>query len=248
MTIKPDSLDDQTIMMSPINTIVYHQQQHRVSPIMYTPSSHFTAFTPVKQSRKRLRFQPSVMMKSIDCRMTQEEKSKSFYNRQEFNTFSLEAKAAYTASKEQSNKTPSSHDRDGDSAHHVTSQDCVVGLKADPTLRGLELYICPIRLQRKMFVQKALHKYYKKLNADHSKTYEEKQTCLAAASAKWSQWSKSVASVTAQLDSIRAYDDEDYCIPIYAPVDVVSIPAPAKRRRTISDGDGEQQQTKRRRY
>eukprot|EP00579_Thalassiosira_antarctica_P018780 CAMPEP_0201956940 /NCGR_PEP_ID=MMETSP0904-20121228/4356_1 /ASSEMBLY_ACC=CAM_ASM_000553 /TAXON_ID=420261 /ORGANISM="Thalassiosira antarctica, Strain CCMP982" /LENGTH=66 /DNA_ID=CAMNT_0048501723 /DNA_START=45 /DNA_END=242 /DNA_ORIENTATION=+ len=66
--------------------------------------------------------------------MTEEEKSRSHYSKNELNTFSLEAKAIHALSKERQNASSTG-------IAHATIQDCLVGLDSDPALRGLELYI-----------------------------------------------------------------------------------------------------------
>eukprot|EP00579_Thalassiosira_antarctica_P029698 CAMPEP_0202032340 /NCGR_PEP_ID=MMETSP0905-20130828/65478_1 /ASSEMBLY_ACC=CAM_ASM_000554 /TAXON_ID=420261 /ORGANISM="Thalassiosira antarctica, Strain CCMP982" /LENGTH=144 /DNA_ID=CAMNT_0048596199 /DNA_START=194 /DNA_END=624 /DNA_ORIENTATION=- len=143
--------------------------------------------------------------------MTEEEKSRSYYSKNELKAFSLEVKAICTLSK----KVPAS----STCCAHATTGDCIIGLGADPALRGLERYLSPIRVKNKVIAQKALLKYYKKLNANPNKTSEKKLQSLAVASAKVSQWSKSVAMETARVDSLRAHEG-DYCISINDPVDI----------------------------
>eukprot|EP00579_Thalassiosira_antarctica_P009072 CAMPEP_0201902436 /NCGR_PEP_ID=MMETSP0902-20130614/54954_1 /ASSEMBLY_ACC=CAM_ASM_000551 /TAXON_ID=420261 /ORGANISM="Thalassiosira antarctica, Strain CCMP982" /LENGTH=342 /DNA_ID=CAMNT_0048436437 /DNA_START=187 /DNA_END=1216 /DNA_ORIENTATION=- len=162
-----------------------HQYQGPAT-MKYIPV-HLTAFTTVKQSRKRLRFQPTVKVQPIDCRMTKEEKSRSYYSKNELEAFSLEVKAIHALSK----NLPDASSACG---AHATSRDCMIGLEADPALRGLERYLCPTRVRNKVLAQKALFKYHKQLNANPNQTSEEKLQSLAAASAKLSQWSNSAAN------------------------------------------------------
>mmetsp|Transcript_27829 Transcript_27829/g.48113 ORF Transcript_27829/g.48113 Transcript_27829/m.48113 type:complete len:225 (+) Transcript_27829:181-855(+) len=197
---------------------------------------HPTTLPTVKhsQSRKRLRFQPTVTVQPIDCRMTKEEKSRSYYSKNELEAFSLEVKAIHALSK----KLP-----DASSACvcgvHATSRDCMIGLEADPDLRGLDRYLCPTRVRNKVLSQKDLLRYHKQLNVNPNKTSEEKLQSLAAASAKMSQWSKLVAMETARLDSLRACEG-DYLISTNdAPVDISPFPATIKRRRVTSDEDSQ---------
>eukprot|EP00579_Thalassiosira_antarctica_P018960 CAMPEP_0201952752 /NCGR_PEP_ID=MMETSP0904-20121228/1395_1 /ASSEMBLY_ACC=CAM_ASM_000553 /TAXON_ID=420261 /ORGANISM="Thalassiosira antarctica, Strain CCMP982" /LENGTH=219 /DNA_ID=CAMNT_0048496517 /DNA_START=188 /DNA_END=845 /DNA_ORIENTATION=+ len=192
-----------------------HQYQGPAT-MKYIPV-HLTAFTTVKQSRKRLRFQPTVKVQPIDCRMTKEEKSRSYYSKNELEAFSLEVKAIHALSK----NLPDASSACG---AHATSRDCMIGLEADPALRGLERYLCPTRVRNKVLAQKALFKYHKQLNANPNQTSEEKLQSLAAASAKLSQWSTMVAMETARLDSLRAYEG-DYLISINDPVDISPFPA-----------------------
>eukprot|EP00579_Thalassiosira_antarctica_P010268 CAMPEP_0201913986 /NCGR_PEP_ID=MMETSP0903-20130614/4294_1 /ASSEMBLY_ACC=CAM_ASM_000552 /TAXON_ID=420261 /ORGANISM="Thalassiosira antarctica, Strain CCMP982" /LENGTH=206 /DNA_ID=CAMNT_0048449299 /DNA_START=128 /DNA_END=748 /DNA_ORIENTATION=+ len=195
------------------------------------------AFTTAKQSREKLRFQPTVRVKPIDCRMTKEEKSRSFYSRNELKAFSLEVKAIHTLSK----ILP---DASSTCGTHATPRDCMIGLEANPALRGLERYLCPTRVRNTALAQKALLTYHKQLNVNPNKTSEEKLQSLAAASAKMSQWSKLVAMETARLDSLSSYEG-DYLISINEPVDTSPFPATTKRRRVTSDEDS--QPVKRRR-
>jgi len=222
-------------MTSPISMTA---RQYECPATMKSIPVHLTAFTTVKQSRKRLRFQPTVKVQPIDCRMTKEEKSRSYYSKNELEAFSLEVKAIHALSK----KLP-----DASSACvcgvHATSRDCMIGLEADPDLRGLDRYLCPTRVRNKVLSQKDLLRYHKQLNVNPNKTSEEKLQSLAAASAKLSQWSTMVAMETARLDSLRAYEG-DYLISINDPVDISPFPATIKRRRVTSDEDS---QSKRRR-
>ena len=214
--------------MSPINMMA-HQYQDPVT--MRSIVVQLATFTTAKQSREKLRFQPTVRVKPIDCRMTKDEKSRSFYSKNELKAFSLEVKAVHTLSK----ILP---DASSTCGTHSTPRDCMIGLEADPALRGLERYLCPTRVRNKALAQKALFKYHKQLNVNPNKTSEEKLQSLAAASAKVSQWSKMVAKETARLDSLRAYEGE-YLISTNDPVDISSFPATTKRRRVTSDQDSQ---------
>jgi len=216
--------------MSPINMMAHRYQGPAT---MRSIPVHIAAFATVKQSRKRLRFQPTVTVQPIDCRMTEEEKSRSYYSKNELKAFSLEVKAILALS----NNLPDASSTCTCGAH-ATSRDCVIGLEADPALRGLERYVCPTRVRNKVLAQKSLLKYHKQLNVNPSKTSEEKLQSLAAASAKVSQWSKMVAKETARLDSLRAYEGE-YLISTNDPVDISSFPATTKRRRVTSDQDSQ---------
>ena len=82
----------------------------------------------------------------------------------------------------------------------------MIGLEADPALRGFERYLYPIRVRNKVLARKAMLKYQKNLNATPNKTSEYKLQLLAAASAKLSQWAKLVAIETARHDSLRVYE------------------------------------------
>jgi len=202
---------------------------------------HPTTLPTVKhsQSRKRLRFQPTVTVRPINCRMTKEEKSRSYYSKNELEAFSLEVKAIHALSK----KLP-----DASSACvcgvHATSRDCMIGLEADPDLRGLDRYLCPTRVRNKVLSQKDLLRYHKQLNVNPNKTSEEKLQSLAAASAKLSQWSKLVAMESTRLDMLKDYEG-DCLISSNDPVYISPFLATTKRRRVTSNEDS--QPAKRRR-
>ncbi|KAL7542944.1 hypothetical protein ACHAWF_007278 [Thalassiosira exigua] len=202
---------------------------------------HLAAFQAVPQKQKQVRFQPTITVQPLDCRLTQGEKFRSFYSKDELDSFSLEARLIQAASKEL--YAPACAVTCG---AHATTQACAAGLEADPSLRGLELYLCPIRVRNKAIVKRALLKYHKKLDAD-PKTSEEKLLNLASASAKLSQWSKQVALETARLDSLRACDDE-YPVPINEPVDITPFPATVRRRRRVTQEGKDHQPVKRRRF
>jgi len=192
---------------------------------------HSKAFKKVKQSRKRLRFQPSVKVQPIDCSMTKEEKARSYYTKTEMKAFSSEVKTMM-----QSSSTCGAH---------ASSAACVVGLESDPSLRGLEQYLCPIRVRNKVLVRKSVLKYHKILTARTDRTSEEKIQCMGSASAKLSQWSRHVAIETARLDSLRAFEG-DYLIPINAPVDISPFMVPTKRRRVTCEEEDSQASKRRR--
>eukprot|EP00580_Thalassiosira_gravida_P015546 CAMPEP_0201660498 /NCGR_PEP_ID=MMETSP0494-20130426/3138_1 /ASSEMBLY_ACC=CAM_ASM_000839 /TAXON_ID=420259 /ORGANISM="Thalassiosira gravida, Strain GMp14c1" /LENGTH=219 /DNA_ID=CAMNT_0048138395 /DNA_START=14 /DNA_END=673 /DNA_ORIENTATION=- len=195
-----------------------------------------TIFTVANQSRKMLRFKPTATVQTIDCAMTEGERSRSYYNMNEMKMFSLEAKAIIL-----SKELPNVH---SDCKAYTTVQDSLVRLEADPALRGLEKYLCPVRVQNKRLARKALFVYHKKMSAVLNKTSEEKAQILAEASAKLSRWSKLAALETARLDSLQAYG-LDYFIPIDEQVYITPFLVPNKRRRRTSNKDS--QSVKRRR-
>jgi hypothetical protein len=164
--------------------------------------------------------------------LTPEEHSRAHYSKDEMAAFSLEVKAIHTLSKQ----LPGTLSACG---VHASEQDCVVGLEADPALRGIEHYLCPVRVRNKIIAQKVLLKYQRHFNTDHSLTSEEKVQSLASVSAKLSHWSKLVALETSRLDSIRAFD-VDYLIPISKPVVISQFPVVAtKQVRRVTREDEE---------
>ena len=195
--------------------------------------AHPTPTTMKKSSSRRIRFAPAVTVQPIDCTLTPEEHSRSHYSKDEMAAFSLEVKKAVSC-------TPSV--QSACCVVHACEGDCLVGLEADPALRGIGHYLCPTRVRNKYLVRKALLKYKRSLNAVHpsSKTREEKLRSLASTSAKLSHWSRMVAMETARLDSLRAYDI-DYMIPIGEPVVVTQFPISitTKRVRRVTCEDEE---------
>lgn len=99
----------------------------------------------------------------------------------------------------------------------------MIGLEADPALRGLERYLCPARSRNKLIAIKGLLKYQNHLNASPVKTSDEKAKRLAKASVKLSNWSRMVARETGRLDSLKAFEG-DYLIPINEPVRIAPFP------------------------
>eukprot|EP00581_Thalassiosira_minuscula_P012422 CAMPEP_0183725568 /NCGR_PEP_ID=MMETSP0737-20130205/20758_1 /TAXON_ID=385413 /ORGANISM="Thalassiosira miniscula, Strain CCMP1093" /LENGTH=244 /DNA_ID=CAMNT_0025956591 /DNA_START=213 /DNA_END=947 /DNA_ORIENTATION=- len=186
-----------------------------------------------KRPSRRLRFQSTVKVQPVDCKMTKDEKSRSHYSKIELKTFSLKVKAIHALSE----GLPC--------GVHTTDKDCMIAVEANTRLRGLELYLCPQRERNKVLAKKALLKYQSKLTADRTKTSEQKALSLASAGAKLSQWARSVAKETARLDSLRAYDG-DYLIPIDEPVDIKPFPVTVKRPRRITL-DKDSRATKKRR-
>ena len=181
---------------------------------------HLNAFKSSRKSNLRLNFDPSITVHPIDCKLTKTEKFNSFYSKDELNAFSLEVRAIRA-------------EMLSAVGTHATELDCMFGLEAEPTLRGLELHLCLIRVRNKKLAQMALLKKCE-LNAKSNKTSEERLISLAAASAKLSRWSRLVAMETARLDSLRACAD-DYMIPIIEPVHIKPFPGTIKRRRVTDD-------------
>ena len=103
------------------------------------------------QSKKRVRFQSSITVQPIDCNITTEEKASSYYTKDELERFQLEVKVVRNLSKM------------GSCEAHGSKRDCAIGTDADPALRGLEVYLCPLRNRNKILAQKALVKYQKNL-------------------------------------------------------------------------------------
>ena len=189
---------------------------------------------PAKRPKRVVSFMPFVTVQPVErFTSTREDKLRLYYSTDELDAFSVEAKASRTLTKDIPSPSTACSAR-------VTKRDCLVGLNADPALRGLELYLCPIRVRNKLLAEKSFLKYHEKLSGDLTKTDDEKLACLAEASGVLGRWARMVAIETARLDSIRAYDDRDYPIPTskmaltIEPFPATSIPT--KRRRLV-DGD-----------
>jgi len=185
-----------------------------------------------KHSKKNLRFQPNVTVQPVDCTMTREEKSRSYYTKAELNTFSLEAEAIRTLSTDLSYQSFTC-------TQHALQEDYLLGLEADPALRGLELYLCPIRVRNKGLVRKALLKCHRNLKVSPNKSAKEQLQTLASASVKFSQWSRQIALETARLDSLRACEVDDYAVPVNEPIDIAPFPATTRRRRVTCDASSQ---------
>mmetsp|Transcript_21621 Transcript_21621/g.35142 ORF Transcript_21621/g.35142 Transcript_21621/m.35142 type:complete len:222 (+) Transcript_21621:91-756(+) len=212
-------------MASPMNMTVRQQQDHTVMDSIPLHDTE-TMITAAKQPRKMLRFKPTATVQTIDCAMTEEERSRSYYSNNEMKMFSHKASAIIL-----SKELPDVH---SDCEAYTTAQDSLVRLEADPALRGLEKYMCPLRVRNKRLARKALLAYHKKLNAVSNKSSEEKAQILAEASAKVNRWSKLAALETARLDSLQAYD-ADYFIPIDEQVYITPFLVSNKRRRRTSN-------------
>lgn len=176
---------------------------------------HLNAFKFTNQSRKRVRFDTRSAVHPIDCRFTDEEKSCSHYSMRELKGFSGEVKKL----------APSSES--------FTSS----GIAADPSFRGLEIRLCPVRAQNSKVVRKAVLKYQQQLTGDSRKTPEKKARSLAALSCKVNSWSSLVAQETARLDALRAteYDKESHLLPSLEPRDISPFPLPLKRKRVLGE-------------
>mmetsp|Transcript_43355 Transcript_43355/g.73965 ORF Transcript_43355/g.73965 Transcript_43355/m.73965 type:complete len:220 (+) Transcript_43355:153-812(+) len=176
---------------------------------------HLTALQNLKkQSRKRLRFNPMSTVRPIDCSMTAEEKSRSFYTVSELNTLSQEAKELQKL--------------------HSSTSDTSVGLEFDIALRGLERHICSARDRNQVIARKAIIKYQNGLKANGKMTAEERAQSLATASSKLNQWSRRVALNMARLDATRALEG-NCLIQIPDPVEITPFPIVTKsKRRRVS--------------
>ncbi len=204
--------------------------------------AHLAPFATAKKYNRRVTFKPTVTVQPIDCRMSEVEKSRSYYSKEELNSFPLKVKAAQTRELTETSSAFGAH-------HEITTQDGIVRMEADPPLRGLELKLCPIRVRNKLFVEKALLKVQNSLNANPKKTREEKLLSMAAASTGLSCWSRLVALETARLDALRAYEG-DYLIPTDdEPIHIMRFPCPtATKRRCVSVSlGGESKHPKRKR-
>ena len=229
-----------------MNNTTCQEYQSPAAAMVGSASPAHTTPTTIKKSSRRIRFAPAVTVQPIDCTLSPEEHSRSHYSKDEMDAFSLDVKKAVS-------RTPST--QSACCIVHACEGDCLVGLEADPALRGIAHYLCPNRVRNKYLVRKALLKYQRSLNAvqhpSSGKTNVEKLHSLASASAKLSHWSRMVAMETARLDSLRAYD-VDYMIPIGQPVVVTQFPISitAKRVRRVTCEDEEvdsQPQAKQRR-
>jgi hypothetical protein len=193
---------------------------------------------PPHIKKRRVTFKPTITVQPVsNLSKHPEQKSRLYYTKDEFEkektTIRRIAKVAMVA---------------------PSSSHCL----SDPILRGMEMYLCKLRVQNKMLAKKAFFQYQHNINANTAMSNEKKQLRIAAASSKLSQWSKLVAIETARQDSYEAYG-EDYLIPIdNNSIEIPSFPsllsADSKRRRVTVEEDDEisaadsQASTKRRRF
>lgn len=154
-------------------------------------SSIQTQQPPIK--KRRVTFKPTITVQPVsNLSKDPEQKSRLYYTKDEFEQEKMSirriAKDAMVA---------------------PSSSHCL----SDPTLRGMEMYLCKPRVQNKHLARKAFLQYQHNINANTAMSNEEKQLRIAAASSKLSQWSRLVAMETARQDSYAAYS-KDYLIPI----------------------------------
>lgn len=174
-------------------------------------------------------FAPTITVQPIDkLATTTEEKANLYYSKADMATFNQEVKAIRSIVKKQAQHLITT-DKDANASSASTSATATGGiilspqrLEADPALRGLELHLLSTRVKNKILAQKALLKYQKGLAAScnnsnshsTSKSDEERAQCLAAASQRLTAWSTQVALETARFDSLQAFDEEEYNIPL----------------------------------
>jgi len=193
-----------------------------------------TSTSSMMNSKKRSRatatssvtFAPTITVQPIDkLATTIEEKANLYYSKADMATFNQEVKAIRSIVKKQAQHLITTT---GDNASSASTSATATGgiilspqrLEADPALRGLELHLLSTRVKNKILAQKALLKYQKGLaascNNSHStsKSDEESAQCLAAASQRLTAWSTQVALETARFDSLQAFDEEEYNIPL----------------------------------
>jgi hypothetical protein len=210
------------MMINTTNTRSQESCQVNHTTTMERSIPHTAFVKNVKRSSKRIvMFQPTISVRqSIGCAITTEERSRSFYRKDELTTFSLEVKSIIRASS-LSKELPHPGE-----------------LAVDPALRGLEHYLCPVRVRNKLIVKRTLLKFQRYLKANPNKTSEEKIQYLASVSVKLTHWSKMVARETARLNSLQAHDG-DYSIPISKPLVISQFPYLTKRVRRVSDDNEE---------
>ena len=187
--------------------------------------------------KKKVSFEPMVTVQVVEKLFsTQDERSGLYYSFIELNKYSRKVKKA--TQKLLSLVPPKDN-------------QYMLGLESNPSCRGLEQYLYPIRVQNKILMRMCLIKYQRNLMHHHvsaKKTDEEKHLCLAALSTELSQWSKSVAMETARLDSLQAWDQRDYNIPICGKSVVISpFPLSRTRKRINAYDEGNSQPPKRQR-
>lgn len=204
------------------------------SPSGYTssnPATNSASFSRLRPAKKKVTFKPTCTVRTHAARgITKDEKSKTYYSKDQLKLMVLEANAICTLSQElpdirNSGTLLTMEERRDSMLGLEDDNDCHGSGEALDSLRGLELVMFPKRKQNKLLAQKSLLKYQTFLNSKQPNVgVERKHMALAAASAKLNRWSSLVAMETARLDALRAFDG-DYLIPIditKQPMDVVS--------------------------
>ena len=203
------------------------------------PSANSSAFSSVKRAKKRVTFKPTCTVRTHkDAGPTKEEKAKLYYSRDELKIMNLEVHAICTLSQE----LPKLHN----SGTLLTMTERRDGSMLGPddgdadavatSLRGLELIMYPKRRQNKQLAKRTLLKYQTFLKAKKSLSTNERSMALAAASAKLNRWSSLVATETARLDALRAFEG-DYLIPTTAEPEVDILPPfPFHKKRMLRRG------------
>jgi len=158
--------------------------------------------SPAAAPRKRARtvtFKPAVAIRPIDP-IGDEYKSEAYYTREELSDIKKEVKDLSRRERARSR-------RRAVPADHV-----------DPSLRGLEQYICYPRAQNKIAARKGVLERLRQLEACSAGANVERANSLAVCAFELSSWSCRVALDTARQDSLAACSS-DYRISVPQPVE-----------------------------
>lgn len=186
---------------------------------------HYLQHLPPESSiaekpKRTVSFRPTVTVHPVEkLSSNQDYRSRLYLSRKDMSEITINNKAILSSSK----KTR------GCDALYNCAEHGISGLQADPALRGLELSLCPTRVRNVLITTRTIIKYHRKLNADPTKSVEEKLLSLAAVSSKMSQWSTLIALETARHDSLQVYRENDSIL-INKSEDI-SLPPITKRRR-----------------
>jgi len=110
--------------ISTVNSNMPHQYQGCVAGSVPAHSK----LPAAKRSKKNLTFHSTVTVQPIDCRMSEEEKSRSYYSETQMKMFSLEVKTIQTLLKELPDHVETC-------ITHTSTKDYLVG----PALRGMDM-------------------------------------------------------------------------------------------------------------
>ena len=186
---------------------------------------------PAPKKEKTVTFEPTCTVRTPYCDEgpTVEDKSRLYYSRNELRMMNLEANALCILSR----ALPAI---ECSGTHLLDRRDSVIKKSRDvakDTPRGLELTMYPARRRTKFIANKSLLRYQSLLDAKPNVSGETRLLALAGASRKLTAWSALVAAETARWDALRAYDSDEYPIPIASePVNITSpFPSFRKRRR-----------------
>ena len=154
----------------------------------------------------------------LSSQMTNEEKSRLYFSQEELNRITFEARALRAASA------------------NTTVQEC---LNADESLRGFELRICRERALNKFIANRAVLKYQRVFASSLDMDDETKSLNLAIVSAKMNNWSRHIASETAQIDFLRTQEGGGKLILLNTPADISPFPRIKLKRRVSVNNEGQ---------
>jgi hypothetical protein len=186
-------------------------------------------------TKKTVSFMPTYTVRtSQGCEdSTMDDKSRLYYSKHELDMMKLEANALCILSRALP-ATASTGTHLLDRCDSVLTRTRAV---ATDTPRGLELTMHPARKRIKLIAMQSLLRYQRLLDTKPNLGSEDRQLALAGASMRLTAWSTLVAMETARWDALRAYDSDNYPIPVVSEPVVISSPFSFQRKRQIAPDD-----------